>query len=104
MNQLVQKCECSEVSFDRIMVNAINAKHLKKLVPKIANLLKKYDLAGTASLAVIDDIIIGLEYTYANSNEIAHAENILDIISDESSVIIDKILRKYAHLEMCPIQ
>jgi hypothetical protein len=103
MNQLVQKCECSEVSFARVVINAINAKHLSKLGSKIAKVLKKYDLAGTASLAVIDDIIIGLEYTYANSDEIAHAENILDIISDESSAIIDKILRKYAHLEMCPI-
>ena len=103
MNQLVQKCECCEDSFSKISIDAINARHIKKLGPKIANVLKKYDLAGTASLAVADDVIIGLDYIYANSDEIAHAESIVEIISEESSEIIYKILRKHAYIEMYPI-
>ncbi|QWD47033.1 hypothetical protein G6659_06120 [Polynucleobacter paneuropaeus] len=100
MNQLVQKCECCEDKFSQIGIEAINARHIKKLGTKIANSLKKYDLAGTASLAVVDDIVIGLNYTYANADEIAHAENIVEIISGESSAIIDKILRKHSFMEM----
>jgi hypothetical protein len=103
MNQLVQKCECCEDKFSQIGIEAINARHIKKLGTKVANLLKKYDLTGTASLAVVDDVIIGLNYTYANADEIANAESIVGIISVESSAIIDKILCKHAFMEMYPI-
>ena len=103
MKQLVQKCECCEDSFSQIGIDAINAKHIKKLVPKLVNMLKKYDLVGNASLAVVDDVIIGLDYIYANANEIDHAESIVDIISQKSSAIVDKILRKHADIEMYPI-
>jgi hypothetical protein len=103
MNQLVQKCKCCEDKFSQIGIDAINAKHLSKLGSKIAKVLKKYDLAGNASLAVVDDVIIGLDYIYANADEIAHAESIVEIIWEESSAIVDKILRKHSFIEMYPI-
>jgi hypothetical protein len=103
MKQLVQKCECCEDSFSQIGIDAINAKHIKKLVPKLVNMLKKHQLAGTASLVVVDDVIIGLDYIYANADEIEYAESILGIISQKSSAIIDKILLKHADIEMYPI-
>lgn len=92
MCELVQVCSCCNAQFSQIDVSFINARHKEELYSEITKLLISLQLKGKASLAITDEVIFGINYGYADANEIEKADFICEQIADICSKFLDGVL------------
>jgi hypothetical protein len=92
MCELVQVCSCCNSKFSQIDVALINAKHREELYFELTKLLINLQLKGKASLAIADEVIFGINYGYADANEVEKAEFICEQIADICSKFLDEVL------------
>ena len=92
MCELVQVCSCCNSKFSQIDVSLINAKHKEELYLELTKLLINLQLKGKASLAITDELIVGINYGYADAHEIEKAEFICKQIADICSEFLDGVL------------
>lgn len=101
MCNLVQVCECCNTKFSQIDISLISSKHKESLYKHLNKTTISLQLKGDTTLAIADDVIFGVMYSYVDANEAEKAEFICDEIELACSSFFDEVLET-SELEFYP--
>lgn len=102
-SNLVRSCDCCDNQLSQISIPHINDRHRKKLSKALIDTLLILNAKGECSMLCIDEMIVAINYTYANAREVKRAEefceNLFETADDFFQAIIDESEVEYCELD-----
>lgn len=102
-SNLISKCDCCDAKFSQINISHIRDKHKKKLSRQLMDTLLLIKAQGECSLICIDEMIVAINYAYANSKDEALAEQICESLFETANDYFDAIIEE-CDVEYCELE
>lgn len=93
-SNLISQCDCCDAKLSQVNIPHMNERHRRKLSRQLIDTLLLLKVKGKCSLLCVDEIIVAINYSYANCKEEARAEQICESLFETANDYFEAIIEE----------